>query len=55
MAIFWQIAAHSVYLMFSLYSYFFNLVISYFGFEGGTIGIINSAKCFPNFIKGTLN
>ena len=36
MATFWKRAAHSVYLMF-LYFDIVNLVISHFGFEGGTL------------------
>ena len=42
MATFWERAAHSVYRMFSLYLALLIviLVISHFGFEGGTLVLI---------------
>ena len=43
MATFWERVAHSVYRMFSFW--YFNiviLVISHFGFEGGTLVLISS-------------
>ena len=43
MATFWERAAHSVYLMFSLYfGLFVILVISHFGFDGWTLVLIAS-------------
>ena len=43
MATFWERAAHSVNRVFSLYfAYCFCLVISHFGFEGGTLVLIAS-------------
>ena len=43
MATFWQRAAHSFYRMFSLYfDLWYFLVISHFGFEGGTLVLIAS-------------
>ena len=37
---FWERAAHSIYRMFSLYFDIVSLVISHFGFEGGTLVLI---------------
>ena len=42
MATFWERAAHSLYCMFSLYFEIVILVISHFGFEGGTLVLIAS-------------
>ena len=42
MATFWERAAYSVYRMFSLYFDIVILVISHFGFEGGTLVLIAS-------------
>ena len=42
MATFWERAAHSVYRMFSLYFDIVIVVISHFGFEGGTLVLIAS-------------
>ena len=42
MATFWERAAHPVYHMFSLYIDIVILVISHFGFEGGTLVLIAS-------------
>ena len=41
-AIFWERAAHSVYCMMFLYFDIVILVISHFGFEGGTLVLIAS-------------
>ena len=40
MATFWEIPAHSVDPMFSLLCPFVALVVSHFGFEGGTLVLI---------------
>ena len=40
MATFWETAAHSVYRTFSLYFDIVILVISHFGFEGGTLILV---------------
>ena len=43
MATFWERAPHSVYRVFSLYfDFFVILVISHFGFEGGTLVLLAS-------------
>ena len=42
MASFWERTAHSVYYMFSLYFNNVILVISHFGFGGGTLVLIAS-------------
>ena len=49
MAIFWEIAAHSVYHMFSFYyvHIFVILVVSHFGFEGGVVFFIAPVPGFP--------
>ena len=48
MATFWKRAAHSVYHMFSL-TLLGSLVISHFGFEGGTLALVElvSGHCLP--------
>ena len=40
MVTFWERDAHSVYRMYSLYFNIVILVISHFGFEGGTLVLI---------------
>ena len=40
MATFWERATHSVYRMFSMYFDIVILVISHFGFKGGTLVLI---------------
>ena len=41
-ATFWERATHSVYCMFSVFELIVILVISHFGFEGRTLGLIAS-------------
>ena len=49
MAIYWGRAAHSINRMFSLLCLFVALVVSHFGFEGGTLALIVTVPghCLP--------